>query len=678
MKPQGGWVGKILRIDLTSGKISEQSTYDYVPKFLGGRGLGAKICWDEVPPEVGAFDPENRLILATGPLQGTMAPTSGRFMVLGKAPQTGPVESFCRSGVGGHFAPELKWAGYDAVVIYGKAPKPAYLWITDHKAEILDATRLWGLDTYQTQQMIWKLHGPKTRVMVIGRAGETKSRIACILTDTGDASGQGGYGGVMGAKNLKAIAVRGTGTVNVARPKALMEITHHIQKLFSRKSLKSDPYQPEEKDFKYNIWGGGYGRGSLSLLPGELLDLCNSPSSGYSQTPDGCFACPVSCRSRVKGPDITPGVAFCAQSYMYLESMVHQPEKGYSKVTWQAAKLGDLYGINAYELMAIIPWLSDCFREKLIKEEEVGLPMKEIGSWDFINKLLQKMANREGIGDLLAEGGQRAAAKLGGKAEKLSHMYYPRAGKFAGYREHWVFLGGFPTGYAVPQLALMWVLDNRDALVSHSYISALWGAAFTVGQNALTAVPEKIIPVLRPVMEAAYGSAEAAEFVRPDGKSLNWKWATPVVKRYHEHSLLKDCYILCDILFPFLFDANAPNHVGDLTLESRIFSAVTGMEMPVEESYKIGEMINTLERALAARDGRTRADDVLHDIYFEKEDAGGRKYKKEDLEKAKSDYYQAMGWDVNTGTPTASNLEKMGLKEVAEGLQKRGIPGAKS
>jgi aldehyde:ferredoxin oxidoreductase len=179
-------------------------------------------------------------------------------------------------------------------------------------------------------------------------------------------------------------------------------------------------------------------------------------------------------------------------------------------------------------------------------------------------------------------------------------------------------------------------------------------------------------------MEAAYGSAEAAEFVRPDGKSLNWKWATPVVKRYHEHSLLKDCYILCDILFPFLFDANAPNHVGDLTLESRIFSAVTGMEMPVEESYKIGEMINTLERALAARDGRTRADDVLHDIYFEKEDAGGRKYKKEDLEKAKSDYYQAMGWDVNTGTPTASNLEKMGLKEVAEGLQKRGIPGAKS
>ncbi|MDI6754070.1 MAG: aldehyde ferredoxin oxidoreductase N-terminal domain-containing protein [Thermodesulfobacteriota bacterium] len=678
MTPKGGWVGKILRVDLTTGKVSVTSTFDYVPKFLGGRGLGAKICWDEVPPEVGAFDPENRLILATGPLQGTLAPTSGRFTVLGKAPQTAPTESFCRSGVGGHFAPELKWAGFDALIIQGKAPKPVYLWISDQRAEILDATRLWGLDTYQAQQMIWKLHGWKTRVMVIGRAGENRSRIACILTDTGDASGQGGFGGVMGSKNLKAIAVRGTGSVPVARPKALMEITHHIHKLFARKPSHSDPYQPEEKNFKYNIWGGGYGRGSLSLLPGELLDLCQDPSSGYSQIPDGCFACPVSCRSRVKGPDITPGVAFCAQSYMYLESMVHQPEKGYSKITWQAAKLGDLLGINAYELMAIVPWLSDCYREKLITEEETGLPLNEIGSWNFASKLLHKIANREGLGDLLAEGGQRAAAKLGGKAEKLSFMYYPRAGNFGGYREHWVYLGGFPTGYAIPSLALMWVLDNRDALVSHSYIAMLWGAAFTIGQNALTAVPEKIFPALKTAMKVAYGSEEAAEFLHADGKNLNWKWAAPVVKRYHEHSLLKDSYILCDVLFPYLFNANSADHAGDPSLESRIYSAVTGIEMSLEESYGQGEMLCTLERALAVRDGRTRKDDILHDLYFEKEDAGGRKYIREDLERAKSEYYRLMGWDVNSGIPTAAILERLGLKEVTAGLQKRGLPEVKS
>jgi aldehyde:ferredoxin oxidoreductase len=676
MNPHGGWVGKILRVDLTTRKISEISTFDYVPKFLGGRGLGAKICWEEVPPEVRAFDPENRLVFATGPLQGTLAPTSGRFMVLGKSPQSSPVESFTRSGVGGHFAPELKWAGYDAIIIHGKASKPVYLWITDQKAQILDAHHLWGLDTYQTQQMIWKLHGPKTRVMLIGKAGENLSRIACILTDSGDASGQGGFGGVMGSKNLKAIAVRGTGSVDVARPKELTKITHHIQTLFSRKSLKSNPYESEEKGFKYNIWGGGYGRGSLSLLPGELLDLCNEPSSGYSQNPDGCFACPVACRSHVKGPDITSGVAFCAQSYMYLESMIHQPEKGYSKITWQAAKLADLLGINAYELMEIIPWLSDCYRAKLITEEETGLPLKEIGSWRFISTLLHKIANREGFGDLLAEGGQRAAAKLGGKAEKLSFIYYPRAGRFGGYREHWIYLGGFPTGYAVPALALMWVLDNRDAMVSHSYISMLWGAAFTIGQDALTAVPEKIIPILKPVMKAAYGSEEAAEFVQPDGKSLNWKWAAPVVKRYHEHSLLKDSYIVCDILFPYLFNANSPDHVGDLTLESRLYSAVTGMEMSLEEAYQKGEMLCTLERALAVRDGRTRRDDILRDVYFEKEDAGGRKYLQQDLERSKSEYYGLMGWDVESGIPTASTLKRLRLKEVAEDLEKRGFMGS--
>lgn len=207
----GGWVGKILRVDLSSGKISETPTSDYVPRFLGGRGLGAKICWDEVPPEVSAFDPEARLVFATGPLQGTLAPTSGRFMLLGKAPQTAPVESYCRSGVGGHWAPELKWAGYDALVVHGRAPKPVYLWISDGTAALHDASRLWGLDTYRTQLQLWGLHGKKTRVMTIGRAGENRSRIACILTDSGDASGQGGFGGVMGSKNLKAIAVSGTG-----------------------------------------------------------------------------------------------------------------------------------------------------------------------------------------------------------------------------------------------------------------------------------------------------------------------------------------------------------------------------------------------------------------------------------------------------------------------------------
>jgi aldehyde:ferredoxin oxidoreductase len=219
----------------------------------------------------------------------------------------------------------------------------------------------------------------------------------------------------------------------------------------------------------------------------------------------------------------------------------------------------------------------------------------------------------------------------------------------------------------------MWVLDNRDALVSHSFISMLWGAAFTVGQNALTAVPEKISPVLRPVMKAAYGSEEAAEFLQPDGKSLSWKWAAPVVKRYHEHSLLKDSYVLCDILFPYLFNANIRDYVGDDTLESRLYSDVTGVDMSPKESFQKGEMLCTLERALAVRDGRTRQDDILHDIYFEKQDAGGRRYKREDIEESKSEYYKLMGWDPETGKPSLATLQRLELKDVAEEMVRKSI-----
>ena len=203
---------------------------------------------------------------------------------------------------------------------------------------------------------------------------------------------------------------------------------------------------------------------------------------------------------------------------------------------------------------------------------------------------------------------------LAEKRKNFRTCITPCGGKFGGFREHWVFLGGFPTGYAVPPLALMWAVDNRDAMVSHSYISMLWGAAFTIGQNALTAVPEEIFPVLKPAMKAVYGSEGPAEFFGPDGKSLNWKWTAPVVKRYQEQSLLKDSYIVCDILFPYLFNPNSSDHVGDITLESRLYSAVTGVDMDVPESFQKGEMLCTLERALAVRDGRTSQDDVLRDL----------------------------------------------------------------
>lgn len=667
-----GWTGKILRVDLSKQKAYEQSTFDYVPEHIGGRGIGAKICWDEVPPEIGAFHPESRLIFATGPLQGTMAPSSGRFMVLGKAAQTYPVESYTRSGVGGHWAPELKWAGYDVVVIHGKAPKPVYLWIHDDKVEFKDATKLWGQNTYDTQKALWSVHGRQTRILTIGPAGENLSRCGIILTDTGDASGQGGFGGIMGSKNLKAVAVRGTGGVRVAHPKKLMKLCEDVRHLFSRKSHEKDPYKPAEEGFRFNIWGGGHTRGGLSMFQGELEKLCDDPSSLYHRIPDGCYACPVSCRSRVSGPDITSGVAFCAQAFMYMESILYDPEKGYSKVTWEAAKLADLYGINAYEVQAIVPWLSDCYSEEILDSKQTGLPLDEIGSRKFIHELLRKMAFREGFGDKLAQGGLRAAEATGKESFDQIIRYYTRAGRFGGYREHWSYLGGYPQGFAVPHIALIWALDSRDAFNSHGFITILWGGAVAIGKNEVNAVPDDIIELIKPAMKYAYGSEKSAEFITKDGKGLVWDWSPVVARRHQQRAILKDSYVVCDNLFPFLFNQNSADHVGDTSLESQIFSAVTGEELDENSSYDIGEKLVNLERAIAVRDGRDRTDDVFYDHYYETTDRAGRRYEKDKLEKAKDAYYQLMGWDLR-GVPTRDRLVQIGYPNVAEELEKRGI-----
>ena len=667
-----GWSGKILRANLTKEKTYTQSTFDYVPEHIGGRGIGAKICWDEVSPEIDAFHPESRLVFATGPLQGTLAPSSGRFMVMGKAAQTYPIESYSRSGIGGHWAPELKWAGYDALVIQGKAKKPVYLLIEDDKVEIRDAARLWGLNTYQTQEALWKTHGNDARVITIGPAGENLSRIGIILTDTGDAAGQCGFGGVMGSKNLKAVVVRGTNEVHVAHPDRLMKITHEIQQLFSRKALGKDPYKSVDKGFKFNIWGGGHDRGKLSMFEGELEKLCNDPSSPYRRIPDGCYACPVSCRSRVSGPDITNGVALCAQAYMYMESIMQEPKKGYSKVTWEAAKLADLYGINAYEIQAIVPWLGECYSEELLDNDKTGLPLDEIGSLKFIQKLLKKIAFREGIGDRLAEGGLRAAEAFGKDALDLMIQYYTRAGRFGGYREHWGYLGGYPHGYAVPHLALIWALDMRDAFTSHDFITILWGGAATIGQGEVNAVPDDIIDIIKPAMKYAYGSEKSAEFINKEGNDLVWDWSPKVTRRYQQRSILKDSYIVCDNLFPYLYNQNTSDHVGDTSFESRLFSAVTGEELSEKKSYEIGEKLVNLERAIAVRDGRNRTDDVLYDHYYETTDAADRQYKKQPMEKAKDAYYKLMGWDIATGIPTRKRLKQLGYSTIADELEKSG------
>jgi len=224
----GGWAGRILRVDLTTGRIWAEPSLEYGRRYIGGRGIAARIAWDEIPPGTSPFDPENRIIFAVGPLTGTSAPHSGRATVCSLSPQAYPYEWFTHSSIGNHWGPTLKYAGYDAIVVQGISERPVYLWVDNDRAELRDARELWGRGTIATQEELIRAHGPDIRTLAIGQAGENLSRIAVIASGTGSAAGQGGFGAVMGAKRLKAIAVRGTRGIRLADPEAFCEFTLSI------------------------------------------------------------------------------------------------------------------------------------------------------------------------------------------------------------------------------------------------------------------------------------------------------------------------------------------------------------------------------------------------------------------------------------------------------------------
>jgi len=213
-----GWTGRILRVDLTERKSFVEPSERYVERFIGGIGIGLRVFWEEVGPEVGAFDPDNRLVFAPGPLTGTLAPASGRFEIVSKSPHNYPRETVTRSGVGGFWGPELKYAGYDALIVQGQADDWVSLWIYNDQVIFRSAKEYVGEDTYSTQTKLRKELDPRAKILCIGPAGENLSRLAVILSETSFVSGKSGFGGVMVSKKLKAIAVRGTQSLNIADP----------------------------------------------------------------------------------------------------------------------------------------------------------------------------------------------------------------------------------------------------------------------------------------------------------------------------------------------------------------------------------------------------------------------------------------------------------------------------
>jgi aldehyde:ferredoxin oxidoreductase len=653
----GGWAGKILRVDLSTGKLSVEPSIEYGRKYIGGRGIAARIGWDEIPPGTGPFDPENRIIFTVGPLTGTSAPNSGRATVCSLSPQAHPYEWFSFSSFGGYWGPTLKYAGYDAIIVQGQAERPVYLWVNDGKAELRDASELWGQGIYATQETLLRRHGKDARVVAIGQAGENRSRIAIIASGTSSAAGQGGFGAVMGAKRLKAIAVRGTGGIALARPEAFSDFT-----LLVAKEMHAPSGCPK--------WS--------SLDP----DLVHEYSERFYACTQQC-ANPICRLSRYY--DSVRGVVYPNRKYsgtITCESTLFGGAAG-TIYDWkigfrggfELAHISQDYGINHWELgIGMAPWLRRCQAAGHFRDLD-GEPfdLDQATSWDA---LFRKIAFREGSGDALAEGAVRAAEILGIGQDLVSDFY--TAWGFAG---HWDGHGDranlivFPY-WLVP--ALQWATATRDPMASgHGYAQNImnWSPMFSPedGLNWET---------LADVGAHVYGTRQA---VHP-ASGYEAK-AIPAI--FHGHrSIIKDSVTVDDQAFPRIYSNRTPDHFARAadgtpgpSFEYHMFRLATGMEISEAEFEGMAERVFNLERALQVRNWRrSRAVDEQVIPYFSSIEnwvnpviGHGVGLDREMFGRLLDEYYALRGWDVATGRPTAVKLRELGLADVAEALTERGL-----
>jgi len=521
-----GWAGKIAVIDLGTRKISILDTEDYSERFLGGMGIAEKLYWDMSSAANSSFHPSNPLIFMTGPLAATTAPAASRLVVCAKSPSIYP-ETFVPASLGGFFAAVLKKAGFDGVVVHGKAEEPVYVSITDHCVSIKDARHVWGFTNTRTREVIAQELGGKASMLSIGPGGEHGSRIGTIFTDiAGNASM--GFGSVMGSKNLKAIAVQGTGKIQVAHPDRIRT----IRKKF--KEMRGDGF--------FNLFGTPLTTPAVSV---EKKVLCHG-------CPQGCW------RSEYSSLSGERGVRKCHTGMFY--SMWDKQFNGsYTDGSFRAMTVVNDNSLCILELVFIIVWLSLCFKQGILTEKQAELPLSKIGSMDFLEKLIRKISFREGFGEVLSQGAFRASKIVGSASHQIASSFLTQTGRAVAYGPK-VFIPSAMLYATEPRPLITGLHEVCEPLVKW----ALWYTSH--GEKSYVSTE-----VLRKIGAAFWGSEQAVDFSTYDGKALA---AVNVQNRQY----LKESLILCDFSWPVYDDASTRDHVGDPSLERQLFNAVTGQD----------------------------------------------------------------------------------------------------
>lgn len=609
-----GYNKKLLRVNLSDKKCTVETIPDQVIKdFLGGRGFVAKYLYEEVKPGTAPFSEDNKVIIAVGPMSGMFLPCSGKIEFGTKSPATG---GYGDSNMGGHLSSEMKCAGYDVIIIEGKAEEPVYLYINNDRVELRDARKYWGQGSLTTEKMLKDELGEEYQIATIGPAGENLVKFSCITHDFGRQAGRTGIAAVLGYKKLKAVAIRGDRTVPVADPAALLKKGKEMyRELFSLPGFREwTPYGTADITTWVNNVGSlpvknfsqGFDQRAEQLSGRVLRDKIHVLDKG-------CFSCAIPCGkySRVKYQGETAYVE--GPEYETIALVGSNCDLFDVEVVGYINYKMDEYGIDTISGGNVIAFALECIEKGIISKEDTDGKDLNFGDPDSVLYLLEKIVRREGIGDLLAEGVRAAAQKLGRGSEKFAiHM---KGLEYSGYE---------PRNAAGTMLAYM----TADIGAHHN---RAWAITYdvAVGRDKKEGKPEKIIEL---------------QHVRP----------------------LLDTLCICR--FPWIECGFNLEHYWEM------FNHITGLGYSLQDLLRVSERIWNLTRAFNVREipGFGREYDYPPERFYREPLQGegptaGQHIFWEILEELLDRYYELRKWTKN-GIPTREKLAELGLEKVADDL----------
>ena len=707
-----GWAGTILRVNLTTGEAKFEDTLPKYKDYMGGMGIGYKVIWDEVPLDTDPHSEAAKVVFSVGPLTASGVPCSGRTTIT-LLSSWSKGRAILDSHMGGHFAHNMKYAGYDAIVIEGKSDKPVYLKIDDDKVTLEDASHVWGTGTFNSNKVIAKECGPEFDVATIGQAGENLVNMSCLLTSVGNAAGAG-VGAALGSKNLKGVAVRGTGAVKIAEPVKHKELCDYmIKDLVGGNNNHNVPNTPqswaEYSATSKNRWQGAPGV-VWGKAPNGAVDTGEQPSGDmnvaayratkgvfdfgnvvqkYIVKSGGCSSCPVRCYSEydvdiLADYDLPTKVSnTCAPSGsvptgFYGEGIKDFKDEGDAKVVigLHGSYVLDDYGLwcNYGSISRELNWCYQhgIFEKVLPKEEYDSIPwdlMKD-GDPRWLDEIIRRISCKEGEISRLGEGTYQVLHAWGlddpAKNDEGVNFY-----DMIDSNNQNVTYCGFPKHHSAEdcwQAGLLYnVMYNRDCMdhVMTNFVRS--GSPYE--------------EVIRPVLENWFGEGcvDAPKKYTPinENKIKLAKWAF-LQKQWH------DSATLCNWMYPMtLSTSKARGYAGDIDLDAKYMTAVTGEEWTMDDVLFDMERISNMLRAMTAIafklnagcDNLRKDHDAVPAWVFDKEpdfkafEEGTVKMDREDWEKSLDMWYEAFGWDKETGIPTRETLEKFGLSDMADKLE---------